>query len=125
MKKYAISDTIQGREVRAARRRLRLTQAEFAELVHVSKKTIERWESGVKEITGPIIPLIHFINEHPQLKEELIIPPKKYPLRLWYMDENHVSTIIDVDDCQHLLLQLPSIIVKLQVFPPKVELLFP
>lgn len=100
MKKYVIPDTIQGKEIRAARQRLQLTQAEFAELVHVSKKTIERWESGAKEITGPIITLLHFINEHPQLEEELIVPPRKYPLRLWYMEGNHVCTIIDVDECQ-------------------------
>lgn len=98
MKKYVVSDTVQGWEIRAARQRLQLTQAEFAELVHMSKKTIERWESGIKEVTGPIVPLLHLINEYPQLEEEMILPEKKYPLRLWYMERNHIRTVIDVDE---------------------------
>lgn len=98
MKKYVVSDTAQGKEIRAVRRKLGLTQTDFAELVNVSKKTIERWESGDKEVTGPIVPLMHLINEYPQWEENLVIPEKKYPLRLWYMEENHVCTIIDVDE---------------------------
>lgn len=98
MKKYVVSDAVQGKEIRTVRQKLQLTQAEFAGLVHVSKKTIERWESGIKEITGPIVSLLHLINEYPQLEEELIVPEKEYPLRLWYMEEDHVCTMIDVDD---------------------------
>lgn len=98
MKKYVVAEVVQGKEIRAARQRLQLTQAEFAELVHVSKKTIERWESGIKEITGPIVPLLRIINEYPQLEEELVIPENKYPLRLWYMEGDHVCTMIDVDE---------------------------
>lgn len=98
MKKYVVSDTVQGREIRAVRQRLRLTQAEFAELVNMSKKTIERWESGIKEISGPIVPLLHLINEYPQLEEDLILPEKKYPLRLRYMERSHIRTVIDVDE---------------------------
>ena len=64
----------------------------------MSKKTIERWESGIKEVTGPIVPLLHLINEYPQLEEEMILPEKKYPLRLWYMERNHIRTVIDVDE---------------------------
>lgn len=100
MKKYVISDAIQGKEIRATRQRLQLTQAEFAELVHVSKKTVERWEAGAKDVTGPIVTLLHLINEYPQIEEELAIPPREYPLRLWYMEGDHVCTIIDVDEWQ-------------------------
>lgn len=100
MKKYMLFHALQGKEIRSARKKLQLTQAEFAELVHVSKKTVERWEAGAKEVTGPIVPLLHFMNEYPQLEEELVVPEKKYPIRLWYMEGNHIRTIIDVDERQ-------------------------
>ena len=32
------------------------------------------------------------------MKEELTVPDKKYPLRLWYMEGSRVCTIIDVDE---------------------------
>lgn len=28
----------------------------------------------------------------------MILPEKKYPLRLWYMERNHIRTVIDVDE---------------------------
>lgn len=57
-----------------------------------------RWESGIKGIKGPIVPLLHLINEYPQLEEEMIFPEKKYSLWLWYMERNHIRTVIDVDE---------------------------
>ena len=98
MTKFAISDSVTGKDIKIIRRKLELTQAEFAELVNVSQKTIERWEAGHKEITGPIVTLVKILNEYPQIEEELVIPEKVYPLRLWYMAGNRVSTIIDVDE---------------------------
>lgn len=95
---FAISDSLEGKDIKAIRRKLKLTQAEFSQLVHVSKKTVERWEAGNKEITGPIVTLVKILNEYPQIQEELTIPEKIYPLRLWYMEGNKVCTIIDVDE---------------------------
>lgn len=43
---FAVSDSIEGKDIKRIRNKLRLTQAEFAGLVNVSKKTIERWEQG-------------------------------------------------------------------------------
>ena len=97
---FAISDTVTGRDIKTIRKKLKLTQAEFSELANVSRKTIERWESGEKEITGPIVTLIKILNEYPQIQEELIIPDKVYPLRLWYLERNKICTIIDVDERQ-------------------------
>lgn len=98
MTKFVIADSIQGKDIKAIRRKLGLTQLEFAELVNVSVKTIERWEAGQGKITGPIVTLVKILNEHPQIEEELVIPKQVYPLRLWYMEENKVCTIIDVDE---------------------------
>lgn len=35
-----------------------------------------------------------------QPEEDFVVPEKKYPLRLWYMEGNHVCTVIDVDERQ-------------------------
>lgn len=40
MTAFAISDTVEGRDIKAIRQTLRMTQAEFSELVHVSKKPL-------------------------------------------------------------------------------------
>lgn len=103
MTAFAISDTVEGRDIKAIRQTLGMTQAEFSELVHVSKKTIERWEAGEKEITGPIVTLVKILKEYPQIKEELVIPDKEYPLRLWYMSGNRICTIIDVDERRRIV----------------------
>lgn len=98
MVKYAIPEAISGKEIKIIRWKLGLTQAEFAKLANVSSKTVERWEAGRKEITGPVVVLVKILSEHPQIEKELAVPEKKYPLRLWYMDGNQVSTIIDVNE---------------------------
>lgn len=98
MVKFAVSDTVTGKDMKAIRRKLGLTQSEFAGLVNVSTKTVERWEKGDKEISGPIVTLIKILNEYPQIEEELVIPEQSYPLRLWYMAADKVCTIIDVDE---------------------------
>ncbi len=98
MSKYIISDGITGEEIRRIRRKLKLTQTGFAELVNVSQKTVERWEAGGSKINGPIVTLVKILNEYPQIEEELVIPDKSYPLRLWYMSRDRVCTIIDVDE---------------------------
>lgn len=97
-KLFAISDALSGGEIKAARKKLKLTQAEFAEMGNVSVKTVERWESGDKPVTGPIVTLIKILKEYPQIPEELKIPARVYPMRLWYMYYGDLCTIIDVDE---------------------------
>lgn len=96
--KYAIGEALQSDDIRNVRKRLKLTQTEFARLINVSNKTVERWESNEKPITGPIVPLVKILKEYPQIPDALKIPEKVYPLRLWYMYRQEVCTIIDVDE---------------------------
>lgn len=98
MRKYAIPKTISGKEIKIIRRKLELTQAEFAKLANVSQKTVERWEAGQKEIAGPVVTLVKLLSECPKIEKELSIPEKRYPLRLWYLSGNQICTIIDVDE---------------------------
>ena len=97
-KLFAISDSLNGNEIKTIRKKRKLTQAEFAELANVSVKTVERWESGTKPVTGPIVTLVKILKEFPQIQEELEIPMQTYQMRLWYMYYDDVCTIIDVDE---------------------------
>lgn len=74
-----------------------MTQAEFALFCNVSKPTVERWEMSDKAVTGPITLLAQIVMLHPEIAEELSLPERKYPLRLWYYNLDTVCTIIDVD----------------------------
>ena len=97
-KQYAISDELTSEDIKVIRRKLGFTQKELAQFVHVSVKTIERWESEKKSITGPIVPLVKILNENPRLEQDLRVPEKKELLRIWYMCKSDVCTIIDVNE---------------------------
>lgn len=102
-KMFALSDSLDGKELKLIRKKLKLTQAEFAELANVSVKTIERWESGKKPVTGPIVTLVKILKESPQIQEALKISPQTYQMRLWYMHYDDVCTIIDVDERERVV----------------------
>lgn len=95
---YAVRHSIRAEDIRILRKKLKLTQKDFAKLVNVSQKTIERWESENRDITGPVTTLVHILNEYPQIEENLRVPEKEYPIRLWYMFKREICTIIDVDE---------------------------
>lgn len=97
-KKYAVLDYITADVVKRVRKKVNLTQKEFAGFIGVSKPTIERWETGKSKITGPVVLLLQILDEHPEYIDSFFIPPKKYPLRLYYMYKEKICTIIDVDD---------------------------
>ena len=101
MKQFALPSQINGGEIRILRNRLELTQAEMAQLCGVSKKTIERWETDKKPLTGAIVPLVELLLHTPAIAKRLEIPPRKTKLRLYYMDDDHICTIIDVDEPKH------------------------
>lgn len=53
-------------DVREIRRGLRLSQAQFAALVHVSVKTLRNWEQGVRVPGGPAAALLTAIRNDPE-----------------------------------------------------------
>lgn len=95
--KYVVPKEIYAEDIKAIRARLGMTQQEFALFCNKSKPTVERWEMSDKPITGPIAFLVQYALLHPDMQEELSLPEKVYPLRLWYYYHNTVCTIIDVD----------------------------
>lgn len=102
-KKYALAESVQGSDIKTVRKKLKLTQKEFSALLNVSVKTIERWESGKKEITGPVVTLLKFLDFDRSLAKKLEVPKKELPLRLWYYYKNQVCTIIDVDERRQIV----------------------
>ena len=78
------------------RQKLLLKQKELAELLNVSVKTVEHWESSGGSAKGAAAALLCIFRERTWLLEELEVPELKMPLR--YMYENQLCTVIDVDD---------------------------
>lgn len=86
------------KELRRIRAKLGLTQKEFAMLVNCSKVTVERWETSNKPIVGPICLLLKMLDRYSEYITTLKIPEKSTPVRLWYMHNETVCTLIDVND---------------------------
>lgn len=102
-KKFALTEIVWASEIKAIRKKLQLTQSEFSELLNVSVKTVERWESGKKEITGPVVTLMKMLNMDLSLAKKLEIPKKELPMRLWYYYKNEICTMIDVDERKQIV----------------------
>ena len=94
--KFVTRDHVTAVEIKEARKRLGLTQKEFAELVGTSKPTIERWETSDKPITGPIAVFLPMLTK--KYLNSISIPEKEKPIRMWYMHRDMPCTLIDVDD---------------------------
>lgn len=97
--KYAIRNEIDGEEIRRVRKKLKLTQEEFAQICNVSKKSVQRWEKSAK-VEGSVVSIIDLLNIDDDALDILVIPKRDsdYPLRLNYYDGNKLCTTIDVDD---------------------------
>ena len=74
--KYAIANSISGKDLRTCRIRLKMTQQALADFAGVSKKTIERWEGSDEPVKGPIVPLLRLLSENPALISYYEIPAK-------------------------------------------------
>lgn len=97
-KLFITPEYITAKEIKNVRKRLGLTQKEFAMLINSSKPTVERWERSEDPITGPVCLLIRMLEKHPESVARMRVPPKDMPLRLWYMYNQTVCTIIDVNE---------------------------
>lgn len=53
-------------EIKSIRERLDLSQAEFAELLGVSKRTLQEWEQGRCKPTGAALKLLMVASRHPE-----------------------------------------------------------
>lgn len=101
--RFAFENYTTAEEIKRIRKRLNLTQKEFAILAGCSKPTVERWETSTGKITGPIAALLYMLERHPEDAEYLKIEEKTLPLRIWYMYRNRVCTIIDADELKRIV----------------------
>lgn len=96
-KKYAIKKAIFGNDIKDFRKKYAISTKELANILNVSSRTIEGWETSNSEISGPIVLLLKMLDENTEYLNDLIIPEKKYGLRLYYMENGNINTVIDVD----------------------------
>ena len=97
---YVINEYITGEDIKKVRALLGMTQKEFASFVRSSNRTVENWESNNNTISGPIVPLVEILLRKPELAAKLMVPNKEKGLRLWYMYENTVCSVIDVNELE-------------------------
>ena len=72
------------KEIKKIRKELHLTQKEFAEFINCSKPTVERWERSEDVIRGPIVPFLKMVQKYPEYEQEVKVPEKVWPIRIWY-----------------------------------------
>lgn len=65
-KKVDISPIVTARNV------LGLSQSRFAELLGVSKRTLQEWEQGRRTPTGAAKTLLRVVERHPEVLRELV-----------------------------------------------------
>lgn len=95
--KYAVKKALFGNDIKDFRKKYSLTKTDLSSLLNVSPRTIEGWESSNNEISGPLVLLLRILDENPEYIESLLIPDMKYGLRLYYMENGDINTVIDVD----------------------------
>ena len=94
---FAIKNSITSKEIKDFRKKNKLNKLELGSILNVSPRTIEGWESNDKLITGPIVMLFKMLDDYPEYIDRMRIPKMEYNLRLFYMEENQINTVIDVD----------------------------
>jgi putative transcriptional regulator len=56
-----------GDDVTAIRRKLKLSQQKFAQLLGISENTLQNWEQGRRRPTGPARVLLRVAARHPEV----------------------------------------------------------
>lgn len=97
-RKYITGSSISAQDIHRIRKNLDMTQQEFADFLNCSKRTVQEWERSEKPIKGSIVVLLNIIQRDYDIVEKLTLPSNDLKLRLYYMYENIVCTVIDVDE---------------------------
>ena len=85
------------------RKKLGLTQRDFAGLLGCSKPTVERLEREGTVTKGPMALLMKLLDRDAEYIQTLMIPPRELPVRIWYMYKDTPCTLIDVDEMQKIV----------------------
>ncbi|MAM87825.1 MAG: transcriptional regulator [unclassified Hahellaceae] len=68
--KSARVSLVEPNEVAEARSKTGLTQLQFAEVLHISPRTLQEWEQGRRKPSGPAQALIEIAFRHPEVIRE-------------------------------------------------------
>ena len=82
------------RYTRRIRRRMGLTQVEFARRIHVSRETIRNWEQGKRCPTGAARALLRVLDKAPE--SALRIPDLAHECGAWYRAHFGETIVVDV-----------------------------
>lgn len=63
---------VEPNEVVQARQKTGLSQAEFAEALSISKRTLQEWEQGRRQPSGAAQTLIRIAKRHPEVVREAL-----------------------------------------------------
>ncbi|MFN9748837.1 MAG: helix-turn-helix domain-containing protein [Burkholderiales bacterium] len=63
---------VEPNEVAQARQSTGLSQAQFAEALHISKRTLQEWEQGRRSPSGAAQALIRIAMRHPEVVREVL-----------------------------------------------------
>jgi putative transcriptional regulator len=63
-------EPMQAEDIVALRHKLKLSQAVFARLLNVSKKTLEAWEYGARTPGDAALKLLRIVQKHPEILME-------------------------------------------------------
>lgn len=53
--------------IKAIRTKTGLSQAQFADKLNISARTLQNWEQGVRNPTGAAVTLMHLLDKNPSL----------------------------------------------------------
>lgn len=91
-----LDTNINGEFVKKLREKYKLTQIALANVLGVSKKTIEKWEQGVNSVKGSSAVLLSLIDEYPDILSrirEVKIVPAKYSMTFNYSDSYRENSV--------------------------------
>ena len=72
--RYIFPSAISGADIKEVRARLGMSQREFAAFTGASKPTVERWEAGASQVTGPIVSLVTMLMRDPGIVSKMVLP---------------------------------------------------
>ena len=70
--KSARVTTVAPNQVAAARQKTGLSQAQFAQVLHISSRTLQEWEQGRRQPSGAAQALIRIAMRHPEVIVEAL-----------------------------------------------------
>jgi putative transcriptional regulator len=64
---------VQLSDVTAARLSMGMSQAEFAAVLHISKRTLQQWEQGRRRPSGAAVALLRIAERHPEVLKGVVL----------------------------------------------------